>query len=369
MLAELIHPIAAMGYEEWPYRPRPSNAGPEICIRKLSYQANEIAGKDPHGRFLVVLDDGTWHEELVLNWIEKTVFQLHSRQLRVTCGTTTWNGRSYDINGAIDGIVTDLLGVDRLLELKGHEHFTFTRFSNGDYPINHFTQCAMYVTGVQRINPEINECLLLIKNKNQSAFLEFRLRYDTDADRLTVVETIHSNGEHTFPNQEFIGLYKQAMTKFDQIETHREFGTLPARPFENDDSYHCHYCPYRAQCWEGFVRQPLTGMAELRTELIPTIEEYLKLEAELKPKNKRFKEVKQLLKLELTSQHIQRAQGQGYVLAINESTEERLDQSLLPADLVERSKTTRKKEELEVYRFHQKAQKRKQSKQTESLAS
>lgn len=73
-LAELIHPIAAMGCEEWPYRPHPSKAGPEICSRKLSYQANEIAGKDPHGRFLVVLDDATWHEELVLNWSRKRPF-------------------------------------------------------------------------------------------------------------------------------------------------------------------------------------------------------------------------------------------------------------------------------------------------------
>ena len=122
MLAEVIHSIAAMGYNKWPCRPRPSNTRPGICIRKLSYQAHEIAGMDPHGRSLVVLDDGPWQEELVLNWIEKTVVQLHSHQLRVTCGTTPCNGQPYEINGAIDGIVTDLFSIDRLLELKGHEH-------------------------------------------------------------------------------------------------------------------------------------------------------------------------------------------------------------------------------------------------------
>jgi hypothetical protein len=137
MLAELIHPLALMEHQEWEYRPRPSNAGPDHCIRKLTYHARHAPAKSPSGRFLVVLDDSTWHEELVLNWIAKSTFHLHSQQLELTCATTTFQGQPFPIKGHIDGVITDLLGIDRLLELKAVEHFTFTRFAEGNYPTNY----------------------------------------------------------------------------------------------------------------------------------------------------------------------------------------------------------------------------------------
>lgn len=134
MLAELIHPLAAMGAQEWPYRPRPSSAGPNQCVRKLVYHALEFPRRQAHGRFLVVLDDSSWHEELTLNWIEQSAFQLRDRQTEVICGETVFAGEPYTILGHIDGIVTDLLGIDRLLEHKAIEHFIFQRYAEGDYP-------------------------------------------------------------------------------------------------------------------------------------------------------------------------------------------------------------------------------------------
>lgn len=354
MLAEIIHPIAAMNFNEWPYHPRPSNAGPDHCLRKLAFHAADVKGRDPGGRFLVVLDDSSWHEELVVNWLEQSVFQVHSRQLRITCGRTVWNGEPFDITGSIDGIVTDLLGVDRLLECKAIEHFTFMRYVSGEtLPTNYFTQCVLYFPGVQDLNPDITECLLLIKNKNQSAFLEYRLRYDRTMDRLTLLEITTSSGERSFPNLEFIGLYRQAMARFEQIEAHRANDTLPARPYANPENFHCSYCPYRILCWDGYVRPPLEGTIPLREDLVPQIKEYLTLNEEVKPKQKRLEELKQLFKLELTTVQAKTAVGHGYVLNIAESSQNRLDESLLPADLVKRSKVPVPMQKLTVYRAHE----------------
>ena len=159
MLAELIHPIAAMDHREWEFRPRPSNGGPDTCLRKLTYQAFEAPQKDQHGHFLVVLDDSSWHEKLVVQWLERTVFHIHSRQLRIACGTTIWKGQTQTINGQIDGIVIDLFAVDHLLEIKAIEHFTFQRYENGAYPTNYFTQVVFDITGVLTLNPERREAL------------------------------------------------------------------------------------------------------------------------------------------------------------------------------------------------------------------
>lgn len=352
MLAELIHPIAAMDHQEWEFRPRPSNGGPDTCLRKLAYQAYDAPQKDPHGRFLVVMDDSSWHEELVVQWLERTVFHLHSRQLRIACGTTIWKGRPQTIHGQIDGIITDLFGVDRLLEIKAIEHFTFQRYSDGTYPTNYFTQVVLYFKGVLALNPELREALLLIKNKNQSAFLEYRLRYHPDEDRLTVVELTHSNGTHTFPNQDFIGLYRQALARFAVLETHRDAGSLPLRPYEDQHNFHCDYCPFRKLCWEGVQRIPLTGQRPMRADLIALAKEYVDLDERLGPLEKRWKEIRKQFQVELRALGVQRLYGGGYTVNVTVSTQQRTDESLLPQDLIARSKRAVPMERLDIRGSH-----------------
>ena len=348
MLAELIHPIAAMDHREWEFRPRPSNGGPDTCLRKLTYQAFEAPQKNQHGRFLVVLDDSSWHEELVVQWLERTVFHLHSRQLRIACGTTIWKGQRQTINGQIDGIITDLFGTDRLLEIKAIEHFTFQRYEDGTYPTNYFTQVVFYIVGVLTLNPELREALLLIKNKNQSAFLEYRLRYHPEEDRLTVVEITHSNGTHTFPNQEFIGLYRQALARFAVLETHREAGSLPIRPYIDANNFHCDYCPFRKLCWEGFTRIPLAGQQPMRAELIPLTQEFVDIDERLGPLEKRWTAIKQQFQLELRATGRQSLYGGGYAVDSTVSSQNRLDESLLPTALVARSKRPRPTERISI---------------------
>ena len=86
MLADLIIKIAGMeAKKEAEYRPRPSSAGPERCLRQLVYRAQGITGKPIGNRFIMVLDDSSWHEELTADWIRKSAFQLLDQQKKVVC--------------------------------------------------------------------------------------------------------------------------------------------------------------------------------------------------------------------------------------------------------------------------------------------
>lgn len=294
MLAELIHPLAAMGAQDWPYRPRPSSAGPNQCLRKLVYHAREFPRRQAHGRFLVVLDDSSWHEELTLNWIEQSAFQLRDRQTEVVCGETVFAGEPHTILGHIDGIVTDLLGIDR-----------------------------------------------------------YRLHYDVPNDSLTVSEIVQSNGERSFPNQDVIGLYQQALARFAQIEQHRADQTLPDRPYDDDSDYHCQYCPYSRLCWEGHVSPALTNTVPLSPDMAALAAEYLDLDARIKPLNKRFDQVKKLLKAGLKAEQASEAEGHGFIVRINQSTQTRHDVKLLPSYVQELAETTLPIEKLSVSRIAQ----------------
>lgn len=353
MLAELIHPIAAMGYEEWPFKPRPSNAGPEHCLRKLAYQAHGTPQRDPGGRFLVVMDDSSWHEELIIQWIEKSAFQVHSRQMRIQCDTIQWNGGQFLIEGNIDGLVTNLFGDDRLLECKAIEHFTFTRYYEGAYPLNYFTQVAFYLVGVRRVNPDIKEALLLIKNKNQSAFLEYRLDYDADQDVLTVLEVTHSTGQRTFPNQAFIGLRKQSLQRYAQLEDHRLNRTLPHRPYEDDDNYHCGYCPFKTRCWANVEVLPKQPHMRIREDLVPLLQEYQELAPKRASIEKRYQELRKIFQLELTAHHAAQASGHGFLIRNKHKVVKRLQKDLLPKPLVERSTIPKDEYTLEVVSFYE----------------
>ena len=85
MLAELIPQIAGQDQRKFKYRPRPSNAGPERCIRAMVYSALGIEPKPLPGRSILIMDDSSWHEELSADWINKSVYKLHSRQMGVNC--------------------------------------------------------------------------------------------------------------------------------------------------------------------------------------------------------------------------------------------------------------------------------------------
>src|SRR5438105_2670715 len=101
MLADVIPDLAFRQTHEHLYRPRPSLAGPERCLRQLVYLAMGTKGRPFPGRFLLVLDDSSWHEELTLNWLAQSEYKIHSRQLEVNCGTVTHQGQTFPVIGHI----------------------------------------------------------------------------------------------------------------------------------------------------------------------------------------------------------------------------------------------------------------------------
>ena len=143
MLAEVLLKIAAeeakqrdaeyfkqYGKTRTKYYSRPSSAGPEKCIRQMVFHSLDIATDKPmDDRMWMVFDDGHWHEELTMDWIRKSVFQLHSEQMVVKC-------RPPMTFGHIDGILTipreltpELTEpIDVLWEHKALNHFTFQRY-------------------------------------------------------------------------------------------------------------------------------------------------------------------------------------------------------------------------------------------------
>src|SRR3990167_5232823 len=119
MLAEIIHKIAAAEYagkKEQTYRPRPSLAGPERCIRQLVYMAQGKEKKSLGGRAITVMDDSAWHAELTLDWLRKSAYKVHSEEMEIRVG---------DMVGHIDAIVTDIIGGEYVLEHKAIAHFSW----------------------------------------------------------------------------------------------------------------------------------------------------------------------------------------------------------------------------------------------------
>jgi len=83
MIADIIPKLAEFEREDWKYKPRPSNAGPERCIWQMVYHGLEAPKEPLPGRALLVFDDSSWHEELTAGWIRKSAYKLHSEQMKV----------------------------------------------------------------------------------------------------------------------------------------------------------------------------------------------------------------------------------------------------------------------------------------------
>lgn len=269
MLADILHKIAGMDAEaERAYAARMSSAGPDRCVRQMTYHAMGNTPDRTRGdRMWHVLDDSSWHEELSGDWIGKSAYQLHSRQLEVSipkvltwlpdamiaCTTCKKPIHAQSLHGHIDGIVTDMLGKDRLFEHKALNHFTFEKYWKGEeFPEDYFAQCACYLRALLLLQPEINEAVMLIKNKNTSGFLEYVMRYDSAHDTLSVTSLTRHTGDTKPLTEVRRNITNNAIRKFQAVAEHAAEHTLPERPYEPSD-WHCEYCPYGNTCWDSFL--------------------------------------------------------------------------------------------------------------------
>jgi len=308
MLSKII--VGSAGFEKkgkGEYYPRPSSAGPERCIRQMVYHARKIPEDSQMGdRFVIVLGDGSFHEELTADWLRTTTFQLSSQQMaldiqkldflpepdapdsfpfkswRIACidyqeehhtisdeWQRKWISHGWKwckdceraiplniLHGHTDGVLTDLFRIDRGYEHKGINHFQCERYWRGVWPLDHITQTCLYTKGLRLFNPEINEAVLLIKNKNTSQYMDLVIRYDEDTDTAIIVEKEKSSGEVEVmkdkPLAEFRNIVGDAIAKFERVHEHALAGTLPDRPFDVGTDYPCSYCSWQETCWEGY---------------------------------------------------------------------------------------------------------------------
>ena len=328
MLAEILPKIAAMENREYDFRPRPSLAGPERCIRQMVFWGMGVPRAPMPGRAIMVFDDSSWHEELTADWLRKTAYKFHSQQMPVQC-------RAPMGKGLIDGIVTDIEGVDRLLEHKAISHFSFQRLWEGSLvwekplPMDYLTQTAIYLDGLQKINPEIEEGILLAKNKNTAQYVEYRIKYSWDS--LGLIEIVNSQGERREINTLIPNIYQSAIDKFNEVMARIAERKLPKRQYGMDD-WHCKYCGWYGECWKNYEQE----FNDLPVDVVldDGIAEKCKRYKELGEAEKEKKELSKELKALMVEKEARKARAGEYIISRSLQKRKDLDKELIPADVL-----------------------------------
>ena len=264
MIADLIHRVARDSQPApQPYRPRPSGWG--RCIRASVYHSLKYPQKMLSGRFVVLLEDSSFTEDMTIDWINKTAFKVHSQQMEVVVGKTT---NAEIIKGSIDGVIESLTGEEYLFDHKGINHFTFEKIENSfqaglwdDAVVKYVMQGVAYLIGMAKLS-KINHFLLLMKNKNTSAYMEMLGQYDSYTDVFTIkhalstriVADVDEGIVGLMPaaeNMQMMAVRSNFFGYFNSVEKYILQKTLPPRPYEMTD-WHCSYCPWQGTYWEGY---------------------------------------------------------------------------------------------------------------------
>jgi len=336
MLAEIIPKIAAMENEEYDFRPRPSLAGPERCIRQMVMWGLGIPRSPMPGRAIMIFSDSSWHEELTADWLRKTAYQVHSQQMTVQCRPPMGKGK-------IDGILTDMNRVDRLWEHKAISHFSFQRLWEGPLPLDYLTQTAIYLDALKE-ETDIEEAILLFKNKNTAQFIEYRVRYEWDV--LAILEMVNSQGEHLVRDGKdycvIHDIYQNAIDKFNEVLERIEGKNLPKRQYEQND-WHCEYCGWYEECWKNYHEE----FAELKTDLIfpeefaTDIRFYRELGGQESDIKKQREEVKKVIIKKMKEADAREGRAEEYIVRLK--LEERKEFTV-PANTIEKLYVSKIKE-------------------------
>jgi len=293
MLADVLLKVAGMTADDpHDYYPRPSIAGPNRCIRQMVMWGLGLErNRSTPDRMIMVFDDGKWHEELTNDWIRKTAFKLHSEQMELDCAPPMKTGH-------IDGLLTDMEGMDTLLEEKSMNHFSFQRWWDGkEYPEDYFTQVAIYAESIQRtLNPELKKALLLIKNKNTSQYMEYLCDYDEPNDVLLVINRTNSNGITEQMNKSYPDIVSNAIIKFNQVENYIKKKKLPERQYYKDD-WHCDYCSWCDTCWQGYEEEQSEKLVKLPNEFAEKVKARIDWKIKAKIGEKAEKEIKNYMRI------------------------------------------------------------------------
>ena len=265
--------------------------------------------KEAGDRFVLVLDDSKWHEELTADWLRK-IYTLHSEQMGVDifrldflpsepkffCKTCRKWLPGNMLHGHIDGILQELFEPDLeyLYEHKAINHFTFNRYWNGDVPVDYLTQSCLYFKGLKSLMPHLNRGILLIKNKNTSQYIDYYFIYDEQTDVCTITEIEHSSGEIKTSPIILKDILSDVADKFYAIYQNTIDRTLPVRPYLPNTEFPCGYCNWEPTCWDGYEGDFGNSAAALPEEYGYKSSRYLEITAEMKD----LKEEKESLRSE-----------------------------------------------------------------------
>jgi len=330
-------------------------AGPERCLRQIVYKGLDVGGTPFGARLAMVLQDGDAHEEVSIDVLNHTLLRIHSEQRPINIANALpWrtqypnyicsvcpriNGEfptipATTMHGHIDYLGRGLFNDDHLGEHKGVVSHIFKRYWDGEKePLDYFTQIAFYFRGLHEEGLPIHDGGLLIKNKDTSAYLEFELHYDYDHDTLMVPTVTYAPGlMQRVINTTYEGLFHNAIEKFRMVDQYIADRALPPRLDDENDT-RCLYCPFQELCWDDYQRPQLTEELVLQPHLVPLAKELFTLEEEITPKNRRHKELKEILIKALTELHVTRALTENLELTLTHGTQERIDQDRLPTGL------------------------------------
>lgn len=352
MLAEILPKLAAMEAEEdRPYYPRPSLASPEgegKDERCLVYWGLGIPKSPMPGRAILTMDDSSWHEILTADWINKSTYKLHSSQMAVEFKTEGLTIPSFfckscnkeipkqdKLHGHIDGIITDMLGIDRLWENKAINHFTFNNYWQGMMPIEYFTQVGIYHNALTEVIPDIKEVLLLIKNKNTAQFIEYLI--GIEKDKFIIKEITHSNGDKKEPCTEFNGLIESAINKFKRVDEYIKKKTIPKRGYEIN-TWKCEYCQYYEHCYQNYKEEfeALTTDAVLEGEITDLAKYYLETNMHIKEMEKEKDELNKKIKIILEEKGISSGRAGDYIIKNQLIERKSIDSEKIPIEVFDR---------------------------------
>ncbi len=336
MIADLIPKIAQMeGEDSIPYYPRPSLAGPmhregidTRCIRSMVYWAGGFVKDALPGRALLIFDDSSWHEELTLDWIRKSIYRVHSEQMKIKV-----NGRS----GKIDALITDPTGRDMLIEHKAINHFSFEKIWNGELPWDYIHQSCDYLYGLQDLNPDISEGLLLLKNKNTAQYIEIWLSYGRIEDKCFIGKMVRSTGEEVKINKVIEWpISAESNLKFKTVADHVAMKTFPKRPY-HQDHWRCQYCGWKTTCWESYEQEfaALSDNIALDGEIVDLAKYYLETTLHLSEMEKEKEKLRSGIIKILEEKQIKKGTAGPYNISWSLRSSEKVDKSLIPADILQ----------------------------------
>jgi hypothetical protein len=402
MLVELIPRVLAEEQAETRrsggWRPRCSSAGTERCIRKEVYKAVGYPAKPFSGRTLLIFDDGEWHEELTIDKLQRTAMRVHSQQMALNPVYAPDTHRGYHcgvceeadpkcsaetpcpnrgpgcphwveadtVHGHIDGIVTDPLGQDYLFEHKSANCWSWDRWANGaQIPWDYVTQCAMYVYGLRKEGSNVERAILLIKNKNNSAYLEFIVEcpIDTlDPEKVTrIVEGSFMEGDRAVPIKfdcevERANLITDAVERYCLIADLARRQELPSRPLPMGH-FQCGWCEFADPCWEGYITTAkdladdpsVEAEGELR-DLIITARSLKDLETD---SAKTYKTMSNDIKVAMANSeqrnvHVTHEDGSRFNAALSIRSRKGLNEEVIPDDIVAKARTVTTYEQLDI---------------------